>query len=319
MFKNHIIVIGASAGGISALENLLSRLPAYFPAAILIVVHIAPYAKSHLPDIISRYSKIPVIKPENGHPLEANRIYVAPPNLHMTISDDKIYIEYGPAINGTRPAIDPLFYSAAINYRKQVIGILLSGLLDDGSAGLLAIKNHKGIAIVQDLDEAEYSDMPRNALKSISIDHCLPTADIAATLEAYINKPLSREEQNFKKIGTKMEHMPVKQLNKFGSPSIYACPDCHGVLWQIEDEKLLRYRCRVGHTYGIESLAASVDKSTEAALWAALRSLEEKENLLAQIAEKAKKDSAESANYFTKKAELVKQQVELIRKILKNE
>lgn len=184
-----MVVIGGSAGGIKALENLLNPLPSDFPAAILIVVHIPPDKISKLSEIISRYTKIPVVKPYNGLSLQANRIYVAPPNFHMIIADDKVYLKSGPTINNCKPAIDPLFFSAA-SYRNHVIGILLSGLLDDGSKGLKEIKKNKGITIIQSLDEAEYPNMPKNAAKNVDVDYCLPTADIASLLLEYVHGSL---------------------------------------------------------------------------------------------------------------------------------
>ncbi|HHF7368101.1 TPA: chemotaxis protein CheB [Legionella bozemanae] len=190
MFKNYIIVIGGSAGAITALDNLLSPLPADFPATILIVVHIPPTPISRLPQVISHFTKIPVVNPFNGLPLESNRIYVAPSNVHMIIENDTIYLKHSPKINKCRPAIDPLFLSAAYHHENRVIGILLSGLLNDGSAGLKEIKEHKGITIIQSLEEAEYPDMPKNAAQNTTIDHCLPTHDIASLLIKYINNPL---------------------------------------------------------------------------------------------------------------------------------
>lgn len=190
MFKNYVIVIGGSAGGINALQSLLNPLPDDFPAAILIVVHIPSNKVSRLHKIISHYTRIPVMKPSDGMSLEGNRIYVAPPNFHMIIKNDKIHLKYGPMINRSRPAIDPLFFSAACYYGSHVIGIILSGLLDDGSVGLKEIKRHNGLTIIQSLYEAEYPDMPQNAAKNTAIDYCLPTADIASLLVEYVSGSL---------------------------------------------------------------------------------------------------------------------------------
>lgn len=182
MFENYVVVIGGSAGSIEALERLLSPLPADFPAAILIVVHLQPKKTSNLPLIISRFTQIPVIKPSNGTPLQGNRIYVAPPDLHMIIENDHIYLKNSPPINFTRPAIDPLFFSAASCYGNHVIGIILSGLLHDGSAGFKEIKRNKGMTMIQSFKEAQYPDMAQNAAKTTEIDYCLPTFDIASCL-----------------------------------------------------------------------------------------------------------------------------------------
>ena len=181
MYCKHVVVIGASAGGVAALKRLISLLPAYFPAPIFIVMHIQSTPISHLPDLMNRYSKLPVMHPVDGQTIELGHIYVAPPDTHMIISDDKIYLRYGPKVNYCRPAIDPLFSSVAY-CDTNAIGVLLTGMLFDGAAGMLAIKQHHGITIIQDLDEAEFKEMPENALKRVPIDYCLPIKDIAPLL-----------------------------------------------------------------------------------------------------------------------------------------
>lgn len=181
MDYKYIIVIGTSAGGVSALKNLISLLPADFPAPIFIVMHVQTYSISHLPELISRYSKIPALHPIDGQAIQKGHIYVAPPNFHMLISNHKIYLKYGPKVNYCRPAIDPLFYSASL-YGRATIGILLTGRLNDGVAGLSAIKQSHGIAIAQDIEEAEFNELPKAALAGVSIDYCLPIKDIASLL-----------------------------------------------------------------------------------------------------------------------------------------
>lgn len=181
MYQNYIIVVGASAGGVKALKNLISPLSADFPASLFIVMHIPENTISYLPDIINHYSQLPALHPINGETIQAGHIYVAPPNVHMMIKEDKICLRKEAKINYCRPAIDALFYSAA-THDSDVIGILLSGMLTDGTAGLLAIKNHNGTTIVQDLKEAEFQGMPKNALQHIAIDYCLPAKDIALLL-----------------------------------------------------------------------------------------------------------------------------------------
>ncbi|MCW8384730.1 chemotaxis protein CheB [Fluoribacter dumoffii] len=182
MFKNYLIVIGGSAGAITALQNLLPRLPADFPAAILIVIHLPPHLPSRLSNVLKPYSKMPVSKPLDGMILKSNHIYVAPPNFHMRVAHDKIYLTQDAEIHHCRPAIDPLFISAAANYGKQVVGILLSGVLDDGSAGLKEVKEHNGLAIIQSLNEAEFPDLPKHAAEKTEVDFCLPMEDIASLL-----------------------------------------------------------------------------------------------------------------------------------------
>jgi two-component system chemotaxis response regulator CheB len=183
----HRVVIGTSAGGVHALKNLITPLPADFTAPIFIVMHLQASPMSYLPDIMNRYSQLPALHPTDGETIQSSHIYIAPPNLHMIISNNKIMLLRTKKINYCRPAIDPLFHSAA-PFGPATIGVLLSGMLHDGVAGLLAIKNAGGTTIVQDLDEAEFKDMPENALKQVPIDYCLPTQDIAKTLITLIKK-----------------------------------------------------------------------------------------------------------------------------------
>lgn len=177
-----MVVIGTSAGGVSALRNVLTGLPADFLAPIFIVMHVQPHSISHLPDLINHYCKLPALHPVNGQVIKAGHIYVAPPNVHMLIAKNKIQLTDSPKINYCRPAINPLFESAATHYGSRSIGVLLSGMLNDGTDGLLAIKGHHGITIIQNLDEAEFPEMPQNALNKVVIDYCLTTTEITSLL-----------------------------------------------------------------------------------------------------------------------------------------
>ncbi|MDP3561539.1 MAG: chemotaxis protein CheB [Legionellaceae bacterium] len=183
MHHKHIVVIGTSAGGVRALKSLISAIPANFNAPIFIIMHVKaePQSPSHLPELIRRYSQLPAFYPFDGQAIAAGHIYIAPPNLHMIISDNRIFLRNGPKINHCRPAIDLLFASAA-KFGSATTGILLSGMLNDGVSGLLAIKKNNGTTITQSVNEAEFKDMPKNALKSAIIDYSLPTKDIAALL-----------------------------------------------------------------------------------------------------------------------------------------
>lgn len=182
-----MVVIGTSAGGVSALRSLLTGLPAHFSAPIFIVMHVQPHAISHLPDLINHYCKLPALHPVDGQIIKAGHIYVAPPNVHMLIAKNKIQLTDSPKINYCRPAINPLFESAATHYGSHSIGVLLSGMLNDGTDGLLAIKGHNGITIIQSPDEAEYPEMPQNALNKVAIDYCFTTTEIASLLIDLVN------------------------------------------------------------------------------------------------------------------------------------
>lgn len=322
----YIIVIGASAGGLTPLKVILSSLPKNFPAAVFVVKHISPSTKSLLPEILSKISKLPVIHPENNQIIQPGHIYVAPPKLHMNISKGNIQLKKGPRVNHSIPAIDPLFYSAALYNKTRTIGILLSGLLDDGSAGMLAIKKCHGISIVQDLDEAEYPDMPANSLKAATIDHCLPASKIGTLLNTLISpdliKPHTLEIPDVTLLEYELSmdftetNADEKDMTKIASPSIFSCPECNGVLWKINDNSLERYRCRVGHAYGLNTLISNKEKNTDAALWAALRALEEKRNLAKNVVERAQQDNSGNLQYFQNKSEELEKHIVAIRNIL---
>lgn len=326
MLDYYLIVIGASAGGLTPLKVILSALPKDFPAAVFIVKHVSPSAKSLLPEILSKISKLPVIHPKNNQSIEPGYIYIAPPKVHMIIAEGKIQLKKGPRVNHSIPAIDPLFYSAALYNKALTIGILLSGLLDDGSAGMLVLKKCNGISIVQDLEEAEYPDMPRNGLKAATIDYCLPASKIETLLKQLIashaikhnvldipDAPLLESELNMYLAENDADE---QDMYKIAEPSALSCPECNGVLWRINDNSLERYRCRVGHAYGINTLISDKEKSTDAALWAALRALEEKRNLASNVMDKAQQNNSENVPYFRKKLEKLEEHINTIREIL---
>ncbi len=320
---NYIVVIGTSAGGLTPLKTILNHLPQNFAAPILITKHLAPKA-SLLPPLLRSGSSLPIHEAYNGQLIMPGEVYVSAPDYHMTLSGGKISLKMGAKINHSRPAIDPLFCSAAEECGPFTIGILLSGMLDDGSAGMLAIKEKKGITIIQDLDEAEYKDMPNNASHHVTIDYCLPAAQIAELLIKLVMKSTksttTKTPNPLKKMELKMN--PVnnddlsEDMNEIGKPSPYSCPACNGVLWKIKDERIERYRCRVGHTYGVSSLMEGFEKSTENALWAALRALEEKESLAEKILLRAAFEKSEEMDYFSEKVKKIKQHINIIRDIL---
>ncbi|QRN03033.1 chemotaxis protein CheB [Legionella sp. MW5194] len=323
--EHYVVVIGTSAGGLSALKALLGALPTDFPAAVLIVKHIAASAENLLPAILGRASQLPVVDTHHRQPIEPGHIYIAPPKFHMVIEDGKIALHDGPKVNHSRPAIDPLFYSAALHYKQKTIGVLLSGLLDDGSAGFVAIKKCGGITMVQDPDEAEYPDMPGNALKNIQIDYCLKAKEIAVLLADLVTEkiksaPVDPSEIHLLELESSMNYKPGSAIDieKIGTASGFICPECQGALWKINDTRFERYRCRVEHAYSSDGLVSAYEQSTEAALWSALRALEEKEKLAQNIARKAREKQSENASYFIKKAEEAQKHAAAIRSLLSN-
>ncbi len=289
-----IIVIGASAGGVEALTNLVARLPADLPAAVFIVLHIPAYGASVLPGILSRHGPLPAVHPTGGESVQNGHIYVAPPDHHLLVEKDgTVRLTRGPHENGHRPAVDTLFRSAARAYGPRVVGVVLTGTLDDGTAGLQAIKRRGGLAVVQNPEDALFASMPRCAIEGVTVDHIAPLAEIGPTLARLAHSPVPRVkeapmprdlEDEFKAAEFDIKALETRRE---GKPSAYACPDCHGVLWEVEEDDLLRFRCRVGHAFSPESLLASQSDALEDALWAALRALEESAALAERLSERA--------------------------------
>lgn len=266
-----------------------------------------------LPDILSRAGPLPAAHAEDGESIQPGRIYVAVPDCHLLLQHGQVKVRRGPKENLHRPAIDPLFRTAAHAYRGRVVGVLLSGGLDDGTAGLLAIKRHGGVAIVQDPRTATAPGMPASAIQNVDIDHVLPVAEIPDIL-AQLAHARAREivptaaEPEQPSAGLVMRpwgnDMPAGNDERAGKPSPYACPECHGVLFEVEDADLLRFRCRVGHAYSEETLSLELGHGAEAALWAAFRALEEDAALARRLANRARaRNHMQTAEQFADKAE----------------
>ncbi|BAL23972.1 chemotaxis protein CheB [Azoarcus sp. KH32C] len=291
--SHRIIVIGTSAGGVEALKELAGALPADFPAAILVVLHLLRDSPSMLPHLLSRAGPLPAAHPIDGESIRAGRIYVAPPDLHMVVRQGQVYLRRGPRENNSRPAIDPLFRSAAIAYGPAAVGVILTGNLYDGTAGLLSIKAHGGIAIVQDPEDAAFRSMPESAIRAVEVDHCLPLAEIPARLvsiagrEVATNPKITARDPDVVEV-TIAEGVPdsLELLKEVAQPSPYTCPECHGALWTITDERMLRFRCRVGHAYTADSLLDLQDQDIENALWSAVRALEERAALAKRMVDR---------------------------------
>ena len=284
-----IIVIGGSAGALEPLTTLVSALPADVDAAILAVLHTDPIADSFLPAILSRRGRLRAKVAADGEAIECNRIYVAPPDCHMFVEPGRVTLGRGPKESGHRPAIDPLFRSAARAYGQRVIGVILSGMLDDGSAGLRMIRRHGGSTMVQDPKEALFPQMPKNAIDAASPQHVAPIVEIARLIATHAGRPAKGGEID-KAMSTRVTpngQTPVGAADAPGTPSGIACPECHGVLWAADDDESPDFACRVGHAYSTESLVEAHAQSVEPALWAAVRSLEEQASLVRHLARKA--------------------------------
>jgi two-component system, chemotaxis family, protein-glutamate methylesterase/glutaminase len=288
--NREIIVIGTSAGGVKALSTIVEQLPNDLNAAIFIVLHISPHQRSNLPEILTRAGNLNTKHPRDGEPIEHGKIYVAPSDHHLLIEPGQVRITKGPKENRFRPAIDPLFRSAAYAYGPGVIGVVLTGALDDGTAGLWAIKDRGGIAVVQDPDDAEQRSMPWTALNNVEVDYCLPVTDIAKVLVTLTQDLIGPERgclvsdklgiETKISLGHDAADLDVTQLGKL---SEFSCPECHGTLIEIMDGKLQRYRCHTGHAFSEDSLLAELTDSVEELLWNSIRAIEERIRLLKHL------------------------------------
>lgn len=322
MHPKQIVVIGASAGGIEALRTVVAGLPADFAAPICIVLHTAPQGPGLLHEILTRAGAITAVSPSSEMRLEPGRIYVAPPDYHLVVEPGRLRVSKGPRENRFRPAIDPLFRSAAQVYGPGAIGVVLTGNLDDGTAGLRTIKQLGGIAIVQDPAEALYSGMPKSALQHVDVDHVVSLAQVAPLLVAMTSVPVAETgfavpDQVRVEVNIAMEHNPVDSgLERLGEPSRFACPECHGVLLQIKDGSYSRFRCHTGHAYSIASLLAAVGEGIEEALWNSIRALEEGQLLMNAVAVQLEtgNDEAAAGEWLTRAKE-AKRHSDVIRRL----
>ena len=319
----NIIVIGASAGGVEALRHIFGSLPSDFKAALFVVMHVSAHAPSVLPEIVTAAGRLPAVHPEDGTSIEPAHVYIAPPDHHMLIEPGRVRITHGPRENRHRPAIDPLFRTAARSYGERVIGIVLSGNLDDGTVGLHIIKSAGGITIVQDPDEALFASMPQNALRTGKVDFVLSVRAIAPKLVDLVREPW-KDSVSAVKPGVRTPEGETMSEDRdervSGTPSVFTCPDCNGTLWELQEGDLLHFRCRVGHAFSAEAMHKGYSESVEAALWSAARSLEESAHLERRLAHMAmlRKDTIAAAR-FSDIADGREAQAETIRRILLSE
>lgn len=320
-----IIVIGASAGGIEALRVLVGMLPKDFPASIFVVLHISPASPGVLPDILSRAGELQAVSPRDWQTIEPGRIYVAPPDHHLLLEPTgDVRVTRGPKENRFRPAVDPLFRSAARAFGQRVIGIILTGGLDDGTAGLWAVKQRGGVAVVQDPVDADEPSMPLSALRYVEVDYCLPLADIASLLVRLTAEPADKEggspmpEELDIEVGIALEDRAHEAgVLKLGEMSPFTCPECHGTLLQMRDENPLRFRCHTGHAFSINSLLAELTESVEDTMWTAVRSIEESVMLMRHMAHHLlDRNDREAAEALLEKAQQAKQRAESVRQVL---
>jgi two-component system chemotaxis response regulator CheB len=282
MAAERVVVIGGSAGALLALEAVLAHIPGDLQAALFVVVHIGASRASHLREIVQRWTSMPVCTATDRDRYEAGRLYVAPPDQHLLLQDGRIRLSHGPKENRFRPSIDALFRSAAVSVGPLVTAIVLSGVLDDGTAGAWSVKDRGGTVIVQHPDDAQFGPMPTSVLQHVGADHSVPAAAIGALLLSLIAKQqpskevdvASRELELEVKIAAEGRALQLGVM-ALGPITPYTCPECHGVLVQLKGGGIPRFRCHTGHAYSITTLLADVTAYVESSLWNALRAMEE--------------------------------------------
>lgn len=331
-----IVVVGASAGGVQALTTLVAGLPPDFPAAIFVVLHVPPYAESRLPEILGWSTPLPTAHAVDGEAIVGGRIYVAPPDRHLLIHPGRVELGRGPRENRSRPAVDALFRTAARAYGPRVIGVILSGALYDGSAGLLAVTSQGGLAIVQDPEQAAVDGMPRSAMRLTAVDHVVPTEAMGPLLDLLVREPAPASSRHTNgarpmtdhdahRTTDSEEHMTAViggtiDLQADGvradEVTIFTCPDCGGTLFQ-EGAPVTRFRCHVGHAYAPEVLLGAKTDEVEEALWRCVRILTEKATLSRQVARRTVQlGSTQVAGRVEEQAETDERHARILRDLL---
>ena len=321
MLRRDVIVVGASAGGVEALAELASGLPADLPAAVFVILHLTADARSNLPGILSRAGPLPAIHAVDGGTIRPGQIYVAPPNRHLLLEGDHMHLSFGPRINSVRPSIDVLFRSAARTFDARVIGVVLSGTLDDGTLGLDAIRMRGGITVVQDPEEARFSGMPRSAIERVDPDYVLPVTEIPRLLQkltagatqgvpaAEGSDAVEHEVSSEFRVD---DAAPPPQEKRGNAASGFTCPNCHGSVWELEDGGLPRIECRVGHAFSIDAFLGEQAVALEDAIWSAINALEERATTLRRFAGRFVQAPRTQERYL-EQAETVQGQAVLLR------
>jgi two-component system, chemotaxis family, protein-glutamate methylesterase/glutaminase len=328
--RGRIFVIGASAGGVEALTRLVRELPADLGAPMIVVLHVTPSGTSVLPAILSRAGRLRAVHVEDGMALEPGRIYVAPPDQHVLVENVHLRLSSGPRENGHRPAIDPLFRTAARAYEGRAVGVVLSGTRDDGTAGMIEVRRYGGIGVAQDPADALYPSMPQSAIALAKPEHVLDVPGIAALLARLAGGNPGNPTgagSNAEGEVSRVEDGP--NVAEHDEPTVpgrheppgeivpFTCPECGGALWEIRDGALLRYRCHVGHGYSEQAIVSEQTGTVEAALWTALRMLQERAALLRKLASRFADGGVGSA-LFEARAEAAEEQARVVSELVQN-
>lgn len=315
-----IIVIGGSSGATVPLKAILGALPQDLPASVFIVLHIPARSLGLLATVTSAVAHLPVHPAADGMAIRPGNIYLGVPDHHLILDEGRIKLGRGPRENLARPSIDPLFRSAAASYGPRVIGVLLSGLLNDGVSGLEAIQRCGGVTLVQDPAEAIADEMPRNALSAMEVDLTLSAARIGDALSDLVRdapgprRPVPPEIRLEIDIAAG-ERVDSDVLRHLADPAAMSCPHCGGVLSEVRDGKPLRFRCQVGHAYTAEAVAKQQEGSIDEALRVALRIIEERAELVRRMARDGRKSGrAAVSEMYEERAAEYRQYADVIRR-----
>jgi two-component system chemotaxis response regulator CheB len=316
-----IVVIGCSAGGVEALPRVLQQLPTDLAAAVFIVQHLAATSSPHLAGILGRTSRLPIAWAGQGDRIERGHVLIAPPDVHMLVHDSHVQLTRGARENHSRPSIDKLFRSAAAAYSSRVIGVLLTGMLGDGVAGLRAIREAGGFVIVQDPLDAAYPELPGRAVAALSPDRTLPLDAIGVAITSAVGEQVpavaaSRDLAFEASIDREGPSSPDK-LGKLGAQTTLACPECRGPLWEVGDEDLRRYRCYLGHVITAGELLNATTAEVETALWSAVRALNDRASTLETLASDSNKiGNGQIAETYASRAREARKHAEIARNFM---
>ena len=329
MHGHDIVVIGASAGGVRALSTLFAGLPADVRASFHVVQHLSPDHQSILPQIISDVGALPASHPADGERIRNGHVYVAPPDHHLLLSDGVVRVMRGPKENRLRPSVDALFRSAARVYGPRVIGVVLTGYLGDGTVGLQAIRKRGGLSVVQNPSEAEYPSMPSSALRYAKVDYCVPLVEIPDLLVRLVNEPSESEELYPVPRDVEVEAKIAEQrmnsdellenVEKIGRQTVFTCPECSGVIWQIGEEEPVRLRCHVGHSFTTDIFQDLQTDKLENALWTAVRVMDESANFYRDRAARLRKENVHEAASHEEQATKLATQASALRQLIVRE
>lgn len=318
--KRDVIAIGASAGGMAAIRELLDALPADLPATVVVTLHLSSSMDPvRLPRLLQQ-AGLPTAYAQEGDRLVPGQVLVAPPDRHLIVDAESVRVRAGPPENRARPAVDAMFRSVACSHRGRAIALVLTGYMDDGASGALPIRRCGGVVIVQDPQDAAVPDMPRNTLAVLDPDHMAPLRAIPALLAELVGSPAGSMEPPTPELALEVRiaaqnETSIEEADRLGQRSGLACPTCHGTLWEVDETRQVRYRCHTGHAFTARALERSQMDEIERALMGAMRALDERSRMLRRLARETR-SGYEAANLLEKRAVQATQQANSLRRLL---